>query len=265
MLEKSGLINIYFFTGTGNTLSVVLRMADVLRSRGMEVKLHRMESVAPELVDTQHVVGLAFPVAVQGTYPFIWEFVKKMPEADGTPVFMVDTMSEYSGGIVGPMRKILERKGYMPIGAREIRMPPNIPLGSFDREKIKKRLEEGLKKAEKYAIDLMEGRTKWGRIPLLSDAMALISRSETSWKIMRKLLSWKVDMDKCVKCRLCVHLCPVSNIKWDGNKPVYGDSCYLCMRCYAFCPVDAIYSTSVIFSGQKYKAVRASDILKIKG
>ena len=264
MGNKFETLDFYFFTGTGNTLAVVLEMTSVFRSRGINVELHRMELTSPEDVSLKGVVGLAFPVAAQGTYPFVWKFAEKMPEADGTPIFMVDTMSDYSGGIVGPLRKILERKGYRPIGAREIRMPSNLPVGSTDRDKVKKKFENGLKNARQYAVDLIEGRTKWGRIPLLSDAMAVFSRSETSWKIMRKLLSWKVDMDKCVKCRLCVYLCPVSNIKWEGNRPVYGDSCYLCMRCYSFCPVDAIYSTSVLFSGQKYRAVRASDILKIK-
>ncbi len=258
-----GVVDFYFFSGTGNTLSVVRRMAEVFESNGIDVRLHRMEKADPKLIELRHIVGLAFPVAVQGTFPFVWDFFRAMPMADGTPVFMVDTLSEFSGGIVGPLRKLLERKGYRPIGACEIKMPPNIPIVEGDPQKEDEQIQEGLRKAEQYALDLLEERSKWGRIPVLSDALALISQSERSWRLMRKLLTWKVIEEKCVKCRLCVHLCPVSNISWD-EYPKYGENCYLCMRCYAFCPTDAITSSSRLFSGRKYKTIRASDILRIK-
>ena len=45
---KSRIIDFYYFTGTGNTL------------------------------------GLAFPVACQSTYLLVWEFLRALPECDGT-------------------------------------------------------------------------------------------------------------------------------------------------------------------------------------
>ena len=44
---------------------------------------------------------------------------------------MVDTLGGFSGGIVGPLRRLLTRKGYAPLGAREIRMPMN--FGAVDK------------------------------------------------------------------------------------------------------------------------------------
>ncbi len=238
-------------------------MADVFEQNGIKVRLHRIEKTDPASISSGGIIGLGFPVAAQGTFKFLWDFFENMPRSNGTPVFMVDTLSDFSGGIVGPLRKILQKKGYLPIGAKEIRMPSDIPVTELDRDKTEKKFQKGLEEAEKYALELINGQSKWGRIPVLSDVMAAASRSEKTWQLMRKVIWWRVNPQKCVKCRLCVHLCPVSNIKWN-NFPEYGDSCYLCMRCFAFCPTDAIEPVSKWYPLKKYRAIKASDILKIR-
>ena len=56
-------------------------------------------------------MGLVIPVADQGTFPLVWDFINHMPETDNhTGVFLVDTMGYYSGGIIGPVGKILKKK-----------------------------------------------------------------------------------------------------------------------------------------------------------
>ena len=267
---KFEMIDFYYFSGTGNTYLTVKKMQQVFEQQGIEVNLRRIEKTPPPLtIAPQHAVGLAFPVAEQGTYPFIWDFIRALPRSAGTPVFMVDTMMAFSGGIVGPVRKILKQKGYMPVGAKEITMPNNLFPVKINKEKNRTKLEKGLTKAEKYAVSLLEGRSSWGRIPLLSDLMSLFSQKEWTWKFLRKGYILKIDHDLCTRCGQCAKLCPVENIIMEGY-PVYQERCFFCMRCVAFCPSKAIYSVKAHFVSHKrgseyYKAVRSSDLTKDSG
>ena len=95
------IIDFYFFSGTGNTFMVVSEMKRVFERYGFKVNLFRMEKADPCRIDLTHMIGLGFPVALQGTYPFVWRFIHSLPRSDGTPIFMVDTLGLYSGGVVG--------------------------------------------------------------------------------------------------------------------------------------------------------------------
>lgn len=121
------VIDFYYFSGTGNTLLVVKKMRDVFTEKGIQVNLHPMERSKLDNINLDHTIGLGFPIAELSTYNFVWNFIRELPETDqNTEIFMVDTLAGISGGIVGSVHEIVKKKGYHPIGAREIVMPPNI-------------------------------------------------------------------------------------------------------------------------------------------
>jgi NAD-dependent dihydropyrimidine dehydrogenase PreA subunit/flavodoxin len=253
-------IDFYYFSGTGNTLLVVKKMKEVFETQGVTVNLHRIEATKPEDLNPQHTIGLGFPVAEQATYPFVWNFIRAMPPAQGTPVFMVDTLLLFSGGIVGPIRKIVSQKGYTPIGAKEIFMPNNLFPKKEQNAKNEATRQKGLEEAERYAHDILQGRSTWGRIPLLSDFMGIFSQKEWAWNFLRKFYPLQIDPQKCSRCKLCVKLCPVENIEMKGY-PEYKNACIICMRCFSFCPSQAIYSPSHA-GAHPYRAVKALELLK---
>lgn len=149
-------------------------MEETLQKQGINVNLHKIEYSEPESVNLNHTIGIAFPVAFFSTYPFVWDFIKSLPMTDVTEIFMLDTLGGFSGGIVGPLREIVEKKGYNPIGAKEIQMPTNI-FFIQDQESNETRVNKGLIEAEKYALDIINGKSKWGRVPVLSRGMFLFS------------------------------------------------------------------------------------------
>lgn len=257
---KSDVINFYYFSGTGNTLLVVRKMKSVLEAHGKTVKLHRIETSDPTKVDISGAIGLGFTVAEQGTYLLVWDFIEAMPKAKATQVFMIDTMMKFSGGVIGPIGKRLRRKGYQTIGAKEIFMPNNFFPRKDYVEKNKRKIEKGFVRTEKYALCLLEGKTRWGRIPILSDFMGAFSRMKSTWAFFRKFLGFHIDEDKCDKCGLCVKLCPINNITID-DYPVFDERCITCMRCISYCPQDAILSKK-FKKATHYRAVKAADLLK---
>ena len=253
-------VDFYVFSGTGNTLLVAQTMIDVFRQRHVDVRLMRMETVDPSQADTSRCLGLAFPVACFSTYPFVWRFIESLPTGQATPAFMVDTLAGFSGGVVGPLRKLLKSKGYAPIAARQIIMPSNYLPRKIDEAKDQAKRDRGCSKARDYAAAILDGRARWKRLPLLSDLVCRLSRSKS-------LVGWlhahgaalSADPAKCVRCGLCARLCPVRNIALDPA-PVFGMACELCMRCLAFCPKDAI-----TLGGKPrgaYRAVKANDLLE---
>ncbi len=255
------IIDFYFFSGTGNTLLVVKKMKEVFENHDIKVNLYRIEKTKEVKFSEDATLGLGFPVAAQSTYKFVWDFIEKLPNGEGREVFMVDTLMMYSGGIVGPLKKKLEEKGYTPIGAKEIKMPNNLLPRSINEEKNKKIVEKGLAEAEKYALSLIEGKAEWKGQTVFGDLIYAISRSDTVWQwIASEGKKVYVDKSLCKKCKLCVELCPVGNITME-EYPKYDTHCSACMRCISFCPTGAVkYDNKKIVP---YKAVSAGEILAI--
>jgi NAD-dependent dihydropyrimidine dehydrogenase PreA subunit len=255
-------IDFYYFSGTGNTMLVARKMTEIFQEEGYIVNLEKMEISESSEVNTEHTIGLGFPVAILSTYNLVWNFIQSLPEVQGTEIFMVDTMGGYSGGLVGPLRAILERKGYQPIGACEIIMPVNIFYIQNDktnREKVKK----GLEIAEKYAKALIDGRSRWGRVPFFSDALNIFSKAGiklTTIDLHQKYFKFRTNEVLCNKCGICAEICPVGNIMFD-EYPVSGNKCEYCMRCVSMCPIGAIRSLFT-YNGKTYSAVKAKDFIK---
>ena len=120
-------VDFYVFSGTGNTLLVVQEMQKVFEEHGWATQRFRMEQTPPAGVALDRTLGLAFPVAAQSTYPLVWRFCEGLPRAEGTPVFMIDTMMGYSGGIVGPLRTLLVQGLQAHRGARDLYAEQSVP------------------------------------------------------------------------------------------------------------------------------------------
>ncbi len=258
---KTETIDLYYFSGTGNTLFVVKVMRNFFVKQGLNVNLFHLEKSDPLKINPAHTIGLAFPVAVQSTYPLVWQFIRQLPQAKGTTVFMVDTLAGFSGGMVGPLKRILKKKGYHPLAAKEIIMPNNFLRKKIDSVKIEKKISRAMEKAEKFAQALFEGKGRWWRVPLFSDLLYLFSISRWPWNYMRKSLPLKSDQTKCTKCGLCVRLCPIENISLP-EYPRFADSCQLCMRCFSFCPTGAITIGKEKY--QRYQAAKVSELLSVE-
>jgi ferredoxin len=259
------VIDFYYFSGTGNTLLVVKKMQETFQEKGIKVNLHKIEESNPADVNLNHTIGLGFPIAELSTYLFVWNFIKSLPESNsGTDIFMVDTLGGFSGGIVGPVHEIVKKKGYNPVGAKEIVMPPNI-FYIQDEKVCQEKVEKGLQKAEEYALKLINGESKWGRVPLLSDAVyytSIASLKLTETNLNQKLLRLKTINEECRKCGICAKLCPVDNIEMiEDEYPEHGFNCEYCLRCTSFCPRGAI-PCPFNYKGKTYRAVKAKEFLK---
>ena len=235
---------VYYFTGSGNTLKVAQRVKETFLSHGMSCELIAMEDAEELVFDDVTYIGLLFPVAVQSTFPNVWAFIEGLPKTSGQKIFMMDTMVYYSGGIVGPVKKVLKRKGYQCVGAKELKMSSSMDTKGHDEKAVIKN-KLALQEAETFVMDLLSHKTTWHRVPVLSDALRGVARIKGIWKSMsRKKI---IDNQLCVDCQVCVKRCPVNALaSIDGAIKIDHDRCVSCMRCVHVCPKDAF-----LLSGKK--------------
>jgi Pyruvate/2-oxoacid:ferredoxin oxidoreductase delta subunit len=250
-------INLYYFSGTGNTLLVCKKMKQVFDAGGTETRLYAMEKEVPSNVDLNSCIGLAFPVAVFTTYPLVMKFIKGLPEAEGTKIFMVDTMGGLSVGIRTVIKSILRKKGYQPMAAAQLVMPDNY-WPTQEKEKDNPAIVgKGVDSASAYAKKILEGTASWNEFPVLPHLFYPISQFLFTLPSFTKK-AIKLNKEKCIKCGLCSKLCPVGNIVMH-EYPVLDNKCEVCVRCTSFCPKGALYRKK---QGEHvYKAVKAEELL----
>lgn len=255
-MDKTKKVSLYYFSGTGNTLLVCKKFKEELEKVGVKVRLYAMEKESPSNIDLKSTIGLAFPVAVFTTYPLVMDFIKKMPVAEGSKVFMIDSMGAFSCGVRSVIKNILRRKGYEPVAAMQVVMPDNF---YYTAEKAKANpgiLANGLQGTSLLAERFLKGELAWKDFPILPELVYHISQIIFKMPSFRKAI--KFSKEKCIKCGLCAKLCPVDNIIIH-EYPVFSSKCQMCMRCLSFCPTNAIYrkKTAEVF----YKAVKVEDLI----
>ncbi len=251
-------VDIYFFSGTGNTYLAVRHLADALGAGGRNVNVFHIETVSDVVAVDNRVVGVAFPVAAQGTYPLVWDFINSLPEGNDTEVFMLDTLAGFSGGIVEPLGDIFRKKGYTLLGAIEIIMPSNFLRRRAGTDDDYVLLEKGCQQARAFAAKLVEGSSCWPENNFRAKFFYLVNKVLYGCGLFGVVFSPRVKRQECVSCGLCARFCPVGAIGLDENgKAKIGGGCQACMRCFGLCQHGAITK----FGAQPYTATNILEMI----
>ncbi|MCI1208612.1 MAG: EFR1 family ferrodoxin [Treponema sp.] len=232
-------IEIYWFSGTGNSLFVAKKIKEKLESLGYRCSLIPLEMIKDVKIPEKTTIGIVVPVAMQSTYPLVWDFLRRLPDVTAAQLFLVDTLGAYSGGIKGPVKKIVRQKGFTPIGAVEIIMP-NLFLKKTEDKRDKKKIEEAERSINSFCERLHENKARWHDIPVYSTLLSSIYNNQKKAEKWIKMFPKKVT-DKCINCGICIELCPKNCID-PNSKHIKEDSseCILCQRCLEYCPRNAI-------------------------
>jgi ferredoxin/ribosomal protein S18 acetylase RimI-like enzyme len=244
----AGSVDLFVFTGTGNSLLTAQAAAEALKQEGLPVRLRSMDAPCPAL-DEGTALGLAFPVACFTTYPAVWRFIASLPAGDGRETFAIGTCGGFPGGMQGPLGRVLRKKGYNPIAAKFLVMPGNYGNKKLPVEKNALRVERALLEARAFAGGLLRGQTEWSDgIPLLSSLMYRLGQTRKPWDFFYRLFPIAADPEKCTRCGRCVKDCPAQAITIKTvtteaitTTPVVEPKlCESCQRCVGFCPADAL-------------------------
>lgn len=230
-------IIIYWFSGTGNTLLAVKKLAEKLRHGGKSVSLVKIDLDAKPLSGKTFI--LCWPVYSYTMPRLVQNFVRSLPPGDNL-VYMLCTMGGHAGGSLGVTGKLLAAKGYDVRGGLDLLMPNNWTGGRIPTpESVQALLAKADDLLGEFAsIILTEESCNWRGNPW-AEFISRVGGSMFVKGIPFMARYFKVT-DKCTGCNLCAKSCPVENIEMFENRPTWTGKCELCLRCLHVCPERAI-------------------------
>ena len=235
------MIGVYF-SGTGNTKYCVENVLNQVGSNGASYAIESEEVIAAAKSSDEIVFG--YPVYYSNLPKIVREFIVSNAELwRGKKIFVIATMGLFSGDGAGCSARLFKKYGAEILGGLHLKMPDCIG----DVKLLKKSLAENRKiilEAE-HKMDLAINRINNGKFPqeglnfFYRIAGVFGQRLYFSGKTKHYFTKIRTDESKCVKCGLCVSICPMSNIVI-ADTVVYRDKCTMCYRCFANCPKQAI-------------------------
>ena len=265
MLYKK--VKIFYFSGTGNALSVSRWLAAVATEMNIEseiVDLSRIPKQVQITVENDSLIGFCSPThgfnfpAV--TLKFLWRFPR-----GNNRVFIMNTRAGmklwkiHLVGLSGVAQlfsaAVLKSKGYKIVGMRPVDLPSNwISIHPGLRNRVITsmfiRCERNTKKfARKIISGGREYRALWDIIQDIAIAPVAIGYYIVGRFVLAKSF---IASSACTMCGLCIKSCPVSAIKTIDNRPYWTFKCESCMKCMNSCPERAIQTAHGLVIGSLY-------------
>lgn len=268
-------VEVYYFSGTGNSL-VVAR--DLARHLGARLVPIAAVSAQGEVTTTADTICIVYPVYFTDLPSIVARFAVQLSCRPGTYVAGIATYGGGTGISFTTFRGIFRSCSGIRAAVFGVHMPQNAFRKPW--ESCEKIFRARKKKAARIADFILRNR----RGMLLSDLTPFIALYPLS-SFLRRLcvrdlrkktgsnahttveeMSHKLDRSykvnaRCTGCGQCARVCPVDNIQIVDNRPFWLGHCENCLACYNWCPLSAIEG-GVASAGYHYRhpEVNAADM-----
>lgn len=263
---------IYYFTGTGNSLHVAREMASQLDGDLLSIPtLMDQERITPQA----DVLGLVFPVYNKGIPLILKRCLDKMSGLEIKYLFAVCTYGDTPGLAIPHLAKLVQARGGHLSAGFGVQMPYNYLtptwtlkgfFGAFTLREIPLEKQQALLAAARVRIEQIVAYIRAGKSGDLEITSDLLTRladrlnlnetlgksawlktagvnepTELSFLESRQLMDRAFHADEnCIGCGTCARLCPVRNICIVDGKPQWQQRCEQCFACLQWCPQQAI-------------------------
>lgn len=235
-------IEIYYFSGTGNSLHVARELQRRLPGTKLLPMVHLLRQ---DIVKSQaSTVGFVFPIHMT-TLPIpVKAFIRKLNLSSASYTFAVATRIGITHSAFDRIDGLLRKKHCRLDAAFTLNMPSNDP--KFDYRPLPEEETARLEYAVQTRLNTMAPviaaqehsrmpDTEYtDKIPFLKPISLLVTLTE----------HMKDDLyadEKCTGCGTCQQVCLSGKISMAGGLPVWHDTvkCWHCSACLNFCPVQA--------------------------
>ncbi|MBN1155010.1 EFR1 family ferrodoxin [candidate division KSB1 bacterium] len=264
-------VDIYYFSGTGNSFVVAEYLAKKLNGRLIAVT-SRMNQTS--ITVEANVVGFVFP-----TYDFkppriMEDFVRKLKHIGSAYLFAVCTYGLAASRSLHHFDKVLQSCGGHLSAGFTVPMPHNgIGSGAMDAAQHRRMYESWkIKRDEIYAyIDARnEGKIEASNWLIDFFRPPVLKMMPYALKFLMVMLFKGVNSlvlkadSNCDGCGICKVICPVNNIEIIDAKPRWSDHCVSCFACLHWCPEEAISLGGINMNIKRYHhpEVTIADMLK---
>ncbi len=265
-------VEIYYFSGTGNSLAVARDIARRLNGKLIPV----MSVMDQDLIGKEaDVIGMVFPIYDFKPPKLLADFIGKLADIGSKYLFAVST---YGVTPLKAMKKadadVAAQGGKLSAGFN-VQMPHNgIGYGDISVDKQKEMFRNWdikLDVVADYVDARKEGCLETTNVMtgfILSGMLfkALPSIASLLWHVMRH--GWAsmgfIADEKCSGCGTCVRVCPMQNISMAEQRPCWSDHCVSCFACIQWCPREAIRLGNYRANLFRYRhpEVKLSDMLR---
>ena len=219
-------MTIFYFTSTGNSLSVAKRIGGNLIS-------------IPQIVDSENlqfkddVIGVIFPIYAFAPPKMVQRFLNKA-KVEADYVFAIGTCGNMTGACMLNLQKrfSFDYVNHLPM------VDNYLPMFDVDSEIAKLPKKKTEEMIAKIADDIFNRRhiqatsAFWWRIitPLITNILNITDSKQTK--------KFTIN-DQCNKCGVCANVCPAKNITVNDNI-MFGNQCEVCLGCLHHCPQNAL-------------------------
>ncbi len=263
---------IYYFSGTGNSLVVARDIAEKINGNIIPI----VSVLDQEIINTNaDVIGFVFPIHDYKPLPLIEQFIKKIANLNSKYIFAVCTYGVIPLGAMKIFEQNIKACGGELSSGYVVKMPHNGLGISCSNEEQNKRFKRWKIKLEIISENI-NSRKKEKPEVLNIPVHYILSGLIFSTMLPTLNILWQgtikgwnslslISNNKCNGCGICKKICPVNNIEMVDNKPKWFEHCVLCFACLQWCPKEAINAGSITEGMPRYHHpdVKISDIISL--
>jgi ferredoxin len=240
-----GKIEIYYFSGTGNSLHV----AKELKKRFSEASLIPIVKLLnKDRIETNaETVGFVFPIHFANAPAPVIKFLKKLELKLAQYIFAVATRAGSQHRAFIEIENILKRKNKTLDAFFTLNMADNDPKFEAwhpatpeELEKIESEVQKKLDTIQKIILNKEKSREKDTEFIVPTPAFSILSQL---LPILNRMQHVEFYSDsKCAGCGTCEKVCLSGKVKIVDGKPIWQKDvqCFFCYACLNFCPKQAI-------------------------
>ncbi|MFA6104783.1 MAG: EFR1 family ferrodoxin [Victivallaceae bacterium] len=242
---------IFFFSGTGNSLALAKSLAGKLGSARLTKIRYAGEA---EIVSAAEKIGIIYPVYSFGMPKIVKAFIGKLKVMPNSYIFAICNYAGMSGSAMKQTQKALAARNIKLNSGFGLVMPSNyLPFGGAEpEEKFQKKVSRAESRLEEIAGIVKAGESKNIENPWYFPYWLTEAANRYFIKsIVKEVNKFHAD-GKCAGCGLCAKVCPSANIRIIDGKPQWGTNCELCLACLQWCPAHAIQMGTIPPGRKRY-------------
>lgn len=263
-------IEIYYFSGSGNSLAVARDVAIKLNATLIPI----MSVINQESINIEaDLIGIVFPIYDFKPPQFMEKFISKIRNIESKYIFAICTYGITPSKSLKHLEKTINSfGGYLYLGFA-VGMPQNgLVSGKITDAQQEMMFNKWKTRVDEVCDDIINKKIEKIETSILFLNILkpeIIKLFPVYLTFLNQMLFKGIDSlaftsnEKCTGCGTCQKICSQNNIELVNNKPSWSDSCINCFACLNWCPSRAINLGNADLSIKNYHhpEVKISDLI----